>query len=65
MANTKTLTTSKLHKKIETILSDPCASFWIKDAISALMHRDPLDAAIDVEVLAAVFQARADEMLAR
>ena len=62
---TASLPRQTADQKIQTILNDPCASFWVKDAIRALLRRDALDAAIDAEVLATVFQARVDEMLGR
>jgi hypothetical protein len=43
---------------ITDILVDPCASYWIKDAISELVQRDTLDALKDVEILQAIFSER-------
>lgn len=43
----------------DTILADPSASFWIKSALRTALDRDPVDAANDADVLAAVLAARA------
>ena len=37
--------------EIEQVLSDPAASFWLKDALRSAKARDPVDAANDAEVL--------------
>lgn len=39
----------------QDVLADPAASYWLKDAIRALLERDPVDAACDAEVLAMLF----------
>ncbi len=33
------------------ILTDPSASYWLKDAIKGLVDRDPVDALADAEAL--------------
>jgi hypothetical protein len=38
------------------ILSDPCASFWIKNALRSALGRDPVDALNDAEGLADILQ---------
>jgi len=38
------------------ILSDPCASFWIKNALRSALERDPVDALNDAELLVNVLQ---------
>ena len=45
------------------ICRDRASSDWLKDAISALLQRDALDAAGDAETLARVFGARLAELL--
>lgn len=42
----------------DEIFADPAASFWIKSALRAALDRDPVDAANDAEVLAAVLHSR-------
>jgi len=37
--------------EVEQVLSDPAASFWLKDALRSALARDPVDAANDAEVL--------------
>jgi hypothetical protein len=41
---------------------DPATSFWLRDAINALMRRDPIDAARDARLLAAIMEQRANEI---
>lgn len=36
------------------IMNDPTASFWLKKAVDAVMHRDCVDAANDAEALLAL-----------
>ena len=36
---------------IARVLSDPCASLWLKQALRSALNRDPVDAANDAEVL--------------
>lgn len=40
------------------ILSDPSASFWLKQAVRDALSRDPVDAITDAEILVAVLQNR-------
>lgn len=42
---------------IERTLCDFSTSYWLKDAINALLARDALDAAIDAQHLADLFAA--------
>ncbi|MGB8421380.1 hypothetical protein HHL24_35395 [Paraburkholderia sp. RP-4-7] len=44
------------------ICSDPSASYWLKEAIKALLKRDPVDAVNDSEVLAEIMRARLSEI---
>lgn len=44
---------------IEEVLSDPCASDWLKDALRSALERDVVDAANDAEVLSDLLIARA------
>lgn len=46
-------------RTVEQILSDPCASTWLKQSLKAALGRDPVDAANDAEVLARVLSDRA------
>jgi len=51
--------------QMQRIIDDPCASYWLKDAIRALLARDCLDAARDAAVLASLFERRSQSILAR
>lgn len=53
-------------QRIERILADPTASYWLKNAIAALRNnRDIVDAANDAELLASLFtELCADALLA-
>ena len=42
----------------DDVLSDPSASFWLKQAINESLNRDPVDAINDAEVLVAVLHNR-------
>jgi hypothetical protein len=47
----------------EQVLSDPGASFWLKNALRDALTRDPVDAANDAEVLAQVLDQRCRKIL--
>jgi len=49
---------------VESIILDPSSSYWIKDALDSALARDPVDAANDAEVLAAVLKDECDRKLA-
>lgn len=49
---------------IEAILQSPTVSFWVKDALQSALKRDPVDAANDAEMLAAILSSIADEQAA-
>mgnify|MGYP003660473685 FL=1 len=40
---------------IQEILKDPATSYWLRDALTALLERDPVDALHDTEILQKVF----------
>lgn len=48
---------------IEEVLDDRASSFWLKEAILELKHRDILDALNDAELLAQLMRQRYDETL--
>ena len=50
-------------KQVAEILTDPTASNWLKDALTKLVTRDPLDALNDVEILHEILKARWKETL--
>ena len=49
---------------IERVLTDPAASYWLKNALQSALARDCVDAASDAETLARLLAARADAVLA-
>ena len=48
---------------IDEVLSDPAASFWLKDGLRSALARDPVDAANDAEVLARLLDIRCRSIL--
>lgn len=46
----------------DEVQADFTSSFWLKNALTALQKRDPLDAARDASLLAAIMAARCDAM---
>jgi hypothetical protein len=53
------------NEEIKRLLSDPCVSFWLRDALLSALQRDPVDAANDAEVLFAVLNKRVVEVQGR
>lgn len=47
----------------QQLFENPCASFWLKQALATALQRDPVDAVNDAEALAEVLRARADAVL--
>jgi hypothetical protein len=48
---------------VDVLLRDPCVSYWLKSAITALLDRDPVDAANDAAILHAVMERHLDSVL--
>ncbi|WP_199041229.1 MULTISPECIES: hypothetical protein [unclassified Dyella] len=46
---------------IESVLADPGASNWLKDALRAAITRDPVDAANDASTLKNILEDRCDQ----
>lgn len=53
------------NEEIKRLLSDPCVSFWLRNALLMALQRDPVDAAFDAELLALVLGKRADLLLGK
>lgn len=53
---------SKREFSYESILSDPTASYWLKQRIEELQERDPVDALNDIEMLKRLTESRLEEM---
>jgi len=49
---------------IPEVLADPCASYWLKDALRSAVRRDIIDAINDAETLLAILQDRFDKLSA-
>jgi len=49
--------------KIETVLSDPAASDWLKQSLRSALQRDPLDAANDAAALSLMLSRRSGDVL--
>lgn len=47
------------------LLNDPAVSYWLKDVLRSALARDPVDAARDAELLAAVLAERERVVLAQ
>ncbi len=40
----------------EQVQADPCASYWLKEALTVMFDRDPLDALRDADLLRRIMQ---------
>jgi hypothetical protein len=47
---------------IPEVLADPCASYWLKDALRSAVRRDIVDAINDAETLVSVLTARLESI---
>lgn len=47
---------------LNQIKADPAASYWLKNAAEALSQRDPVDAALDVDILLSYCDVRMKEV---
>jgi len=56
------LRTSDLPR-VDEVLADPAASFWLETALRSALCRDPVDAATDSEILARLLEERCDQIL--
>ena len=60
---TKLDTSAGIEEYLNNVANNGFASYWLKDAIKALLNRDCLDAAKDVEFLQGWLSARAELIL--
>jgi hypothetical protein len=51
--------------EVEQVLSDPAASFWLKDTLRSALDRDPVDAANDAEALFRLLDERCHKILSQ
>ena len=49
--------------RIDEVLADSAASYWLKTALRSALCRDPVDAANDSEILARLLKERCDRIL--
>ena len=50
--------------EIRVLLQDPSISYWLRDALTSALDRDPVDAAADAGLLSSVLDRRAVEIQA-
>jgi hypothetical protein len=50
---------------VEELLRDPSTSFWLRNALTSALLRDPVDAANDAEILARVLDHQCRLILAQ
>ena len=50
---------------VEELLKDPSTSFWLRNALTSALLRDPVDAANDAEILARVLDHQCRQILAQ
>jgi hypothetical protein len=48
---------------VEELLKDPSSSFWLRNALTSALLRDPVDAANDAEILARVLDHQCRQIL--
>jgi hypothetical protein len=44
--------------RLDGLLRDPSTSFWLRNALTSALLRDPVDAANDADILARVLEQR-------
>ena len=52
-------------EEAQKIMNDLYTSFWLRDALCALLNRDPVDALDDAEILADIMRKNLDEIQGR
>jgi hypothetical protein len=52
----------KIYERLNAILNDPSASYWLKDSLRSALRRDPIDAVNDAEILAEVLLDRCEDL---
>ena len=54
-----------MNARLNTILNDPSASYWLKNALRSATRRDIVDALNDAETLLAILQDRFEQTVCR
>jgi hypothetical protein len=65
MARLKRIAPAALPNYIEQALTDPAASAWLKTALRRALAQEPIAAADDAVLLAALLRDRADKTLSQ
>lgn len=52
-----------IRPTIQEVLSDPAASYWLKNALTSALSRDCIDAAADADLLSALLTEHAHKAL--
>jgi hypothetical protein len=52
-----------LTQDMSTVLSDASASVWLKRTLVDAIRRDPVDAAVDAQILSQLLPRRAEALL--
>lgn len=52
-------------EKIQQVIDSPSTSYWLKNALRALLERDALDATRDAEALSELMEERLNEILSQ
>jgi len=55
-------TVREIDREIATLQASPRTSEWLKGALSAVRHRDPVDLLGDAELLASLLKSRLHAM---
>ena len=48
---------------VDELLNNPSVSFWLKDALTTALNRDPVDALNDAELLTEALKNHVEEVL--
>lgn len=48
-----------MNERILNILKDDSQSYWLKESLIKVLNRNPIDAALDADILAIVLNGRA------
>jgi hypothetical protein len=48
---------------VDGLLRDPSTSFWLRNALTSALQRDPVDAANDADILARVLDQKCRSIL--
>jgi hypothetical protein len=49
------------REMMKSVLGDPVAHFWVKEILNQALQKDPVDAYLDIVLVALILKARMDE----